>query len=83
VCVQHLSLTFHSDLPHQPPFDFELPNYYEVGKTLFKLAHEYPYDDSPAAEISIEKNVVETVSWNMLAMPELGQIITHSARCSC
>jgi hypothetical protein len=66
-------LNFYLDLAYQPSFDFELPDYKEVGKTLFKLAHEYPYDDSPAAEISMDEDAVETVSWNMLPVPELGK----------
>ncbi|KAL5523540.1 hypothetical protein ACEPAG_7713 [Sanghuangporus baumii] len=30
--------------PYEPPF--ELPDYREVGRTLLKLAHSYPVDDS-------------------------------------
>ena len=61
------------DLPYQPPFDSELPNYKNVGKTLFKLAHSYPYDDSPAAEIAMDEEAVKVTTWDLLALPEPGQ----------
>ncbi|KAF8344579.1 hypothetical protein F5887DRAFT_1134591 [Amanita rubescens] len=38
------------DLPYQPPFDFELPNYTEVGKSLWNLVHSCPVDDTPIPE---------------------------------
>ncbi|KAF8233368.1 hypothetical protein L208DRAFT_1395830 [Tricholoma matsutake] len=61
------------DLPYQPPFDFELPTYKDVGKSLLKLAHSYPYDedDSPAVEITIDEEAVEVTTWKMFALPEL------------
>jgi hypothetical protein len=60
-------------LPYQPPFDFELPDYKEVGKSLFKLAHSYPYDESPPVDITVDEEAVGVTTWNMLALPELGQ----------
>ncbi|KAF8704396.1 hypothetical protein AX14_014033 [Amanita brunnescens Koide BX004] len=38
------------DLPYQPPFDFELPNYEQVGKSLWSLLHSCPADDTPPPE---------------------------------
>lgn len=70
---------FGLDLPYQPPFDFELPTYKDVGKSLLKLAHSYPYDedDSPAVEITIDEEAVEVTTWKMFALPELGQYHGH------
>jgi len=34
------------DFPFVPPFDFELPNYKELGAQILELARSYPIDDS-------------------------------------
>ncbi|RDB15593.1 hypothetical protein Hypma_004049 [Hypsizygus marmoreus] len=59
------------DLPYQPPFDFDLPDYREVGKMLRQLAQSYPYDDTPPTEIFVQESEVTTEAWNMLVLPEL------------
>lgn len=59
------------DLPYQPPFDFDLPNYKEVGKDLAKLAFSFPIDDTPPAEIEINQEDIEPVSWDLLSLPDL------------
>ncbi|KAJ7213151.1 hypothetical protein GGX14DRAFT_620339, partial [Mycena pura] len=41
-------------ISYVPPFDYNLPNYSEAGAALLRLAHSYPYDDAPPAEIEIE-----------------------------
>jgi hypothetical protein len=61
------------DLPYQPPFDFDIPDYKEVGKALSKLAHSYHYDDSPPVEIIIDEEAGNLTTWDMLVLPELGQ----------
>ncbi|KAF8634304.1 hypothetical protein AX17_004256 [Amanita inopinata Kibby_2008] len=60
------------DLPYQPPFDFELPNYKQVGKTLFDLAHSYPFDDAPPPECEPDLSDF-MLSWDLLPpLPEAG-----------
>lgn len=66
-------ITICLDLPYQPPFDFDIPNYKEVGTALSKLAHSYPYDDSPPVEITMDEEMGKLTTWDMLALPELGQ----------
>ncbi|KAJ7031032.1 hypothetical protein C8F04DRAFT_1263303 [Mycena alexandri] len=53
---------------YAPPFDFPLPEYSTVGKTLLGLAHSYSYDDTACAEI---EPAVESGLWSMLMLPDL------------
>ncbi|KAJ6507438.1 hypothetical protein C8R47DRAFT_1192118 [Mycena vitilis] len=54
---------------YTPPFDFALPDYSTVGKTLLGLAHSYPYeDDAPRAE---SDPAVEPGRWDMFKLPEI------------
>ena len=73
LCAHTIRFNYCLDLPYDPPFDFEIPNYKEVGKTLFKLAHSYPYDDSPATEITMDEEAVKVTTWNLLELPEIGR----------
>ncbi|GLB44999.1 hypothetical protein LshimejAT787_1900770 [Lyophyllum shimeji] len=59
------------NLAYQPPFDFHLPNYREVGTTLLRFAHSYPYDDTPVAEIEVNAEDIQRPGWDMLQLPEL------------
>ncbi|KDR67807.1 hypothetical protein GALMADRAFT_146820 [Galerina marginata CBS 339.88] len=60
------------DLPYQPPFNFALPDYKEVGKSLFKLAHSIPYDDiSPPLEPEIPYSQLEEQKWDMISLPDI------------
>jgi hypothetical protein len=61
-----------ADLPYEPPIDFELPNYTDVGKALFNLAHSPHYDDTPVPEMDFPVDQIEMVPWDMFALPELG-----------
>lgn len=65
-------LIFFPDLPYEPPFDFELPDYTEVGTTLFKLAHLPPYDDRLVPDMDFPVEQIEMVPWDTLELPELG-----------
>ncbi|KAH9484775.1 hypothetical protein JR316_0001677 [Psilocybe cubensis] len=57
------------DIPFQPSYDFDLPDYKQLGKTLFQLAHSVPYEDvSPPDEPIIQ---LESANWNMIHLPEL------------
>lgn len=61
------------DLPYEPPFDFELPDYKKVGRTLFQIGHSFRYDDAPAlADLEIAASELEEANWNMICLPELG-----------
>ncbi|KAF8149410.1 hypothetical protein B0H34DRAFT_679211 [Crassisporium funariophilum] len=60
------------DLPYQPPFDFELPDYKVVGKTLRDLAYSCPYDDSPSpVDLEFAVSDLEKTTWDMLTLPPL------------
>ena len=38
------------EVPYQPPFDFELPDYKVLGAKLREMAHSYKYDDDPVPD---------------------------------
>ncbi|KAJ3501804.1 hypothetical protein NLJ89_g9176 [Agrocybe chaxingu] len=60
------------DLPYEPPFDFELPDYKEVGKALRQLAFSVPYDDIPSfPEPEFPVSELEAQTWDMLPLPAL------------
>ncbi|KAF9526855.1 hypothetical protein CPB83DRAFT_895707 [Crepidotus variabilis] len=60
------------DLPYQPPFDFELPDYKEVGKTLRRIAFSVPYDDTPPLpDPEIHPSDVRIEPWDMISLPPL------------
>jgi hypothetical protein len=68
-----LKLTFFLDLPYSPPYDFELPNFSELGKTLRNLAFTKPYPADPPPEVEFDVKDLPT-SWDFLNLPELGEI---------
>ncbi|KAF9478354.1 hypothetical protein BDN70DRAFT_836229 [Pholiota conissans] len=60
------------DLPYAPPFDFELPDYKQVGKTLFQLAHSCYYDDAPLLpEPDFKAAELENIEWDMIPLPAI------------
>ncbi|KAG5643321.1 hypothetical protein DXG03_001205 [Asterophora parasitica] len=59
------------DLAYQPPLNFELPDYKEVGKALFKHAYSYHYDDTPVVEIEIKEDDIQKPGWDTLPLNEL------------
>ena len=60
------------DLPYQPPFDFELPDYKVLGKNLRNLAHSCPYDDTPSPpELDIVVSDIAISTWDMIKLPPL------------
>ncbi|KAG6840529.1 hypothetical protein C0991_006167 [Blastosporella zonata] len=65
-------------LAFQPTWDFELPNYKEVGKALFNFAHTCLHDDTPIAEIEIDEKDVQLPGWDMLTVQELGMFATFA-----
>lgn len=62
------------DMPYQPPFDFELPDYKVVGKTLVELSYSQPYydEDTPPEDLEIDIDGMGMTSWNMLHVPNVG-----------
>ncbi|KAF9553902.1 hypothetical protein CPC08DRAFT_822034 [Agrocybe pediades] len=59
------------DLPYEPPFDFALPNYTEVGKSLFELAYSVPVDDAlPPVEIDMPASEIESIVYDLGPLPE-------------
>ncbi|PPQ71349.1 hypothetical protein CVT26_011986 [Gymnopilus dilepis] len=60
------------DIPYEPPFDFPLPDYKEVGKSLFQLARSLPrYELAPPAELDIPPTQLEVQTWDLMPLPEL------------
>ncbi|KAJ6526956.1 hypothetical protein DFH09DRAFT_1187205, partial [Mycena vulgaris] len=53
---------------YRPPFDFSLPNYSSVGKTLLTMAQSYPHNDTPPAEL---EPTVDSGTWEMFILPEI------------
>ncbi|KAF9650952.1 hypothetical protein BDM02DRAFT_3184894 [Thelephora ganbajun] len=38
------------EVPYQPPFDFEMPDYKVLGVKLREMAHSYKYEDDPVLD---------------------------------
>lgn len=38
------------EVPYQPPFDFEIPDYKVLGVKLREMAHSYKYEDDPVLD---------------------------------
>lgn len=55
-----------------PPFDFDLPNYKELGIALTKAIRTYPVDDTPLPEL---QPVVQPVDDITLSLAEIGEDI--------
>ena len=73
LCPLHNLLTSVLDLPYQPPIDFDLPNYYEVGRTLREAAYSFPrIDVVPPPEHDIAPADLGVPSWNFFDLPPLG-----------
>ncbi|KAJ7622693.1 hypothetical protein B0H17DRAFT_1219195 [Mycena rosella] len=53
---------------YSPPFEFSLPNYSHVGKTVLNLAQSYMHDDTPPVEI---EPTAEPANWNMFTLPKM------------
>jgi hypothetical protein len=63
-----------TDLPYQPPFDFELPDYTEVGKKIRDLAFSFPFDDAPGPpEPEFPITELEPAVWETFSLPPLGK----------
>jgi len=63
------------DLPYQPPFDFNIPDYREVGKTIRELAFSFPFDDVPGPpDPDFPASELDKISWDMISLPPLGQL---------
>lgn len=58
------------DLPYRPPFDFELPDYAQVGKTLFGLAHAPRHDEVQVPDFEVMR--LDSPTWDSMPLPELG-----------
>ena len=39
-----------AEVPYQPLFDFEMPNYKVLGAKLREMAHSYKYEDDPVLD---------------------------------
>ncbi|KJA15477.1 hypothetical protein HYPSUDRAFT_1068356 [Hypholoma sublateritium FD-334 SS-4] len=56
------------DLPYHPPFDFELPDYVQAGRTLLGLAHALPYDEVPVSDFEVAR--LYSPTWDNIPLPE-------------
>jgi hypothetical protein len=62
-----------SDLPYQPPFDFELPDYKEVGRKIQDLAFSMHFDDAPGPpDREFLVNELESIEWENFPLVPLG-----------
>ncbi|KAG7098222.1 hypothetical protein E1B28_000189 [Marasmius oreades] len=60
------------DLHYQPPLDFELPDYKEVGKVLMDISRKLVLDEQqPPPEIVPKAEDITPVPWNMIPLLEL------------
>ncbi|KAG7086422.1 hypothetical protein E1B28_002376 [Marasmius oreades] len=60
------------DLPYQPPLDFQLPDYREVGKVLMGFSRNLVLDEpQPPPEIAPRAEDIAPIPWNMIPLPEL------------
>ncbi|KAJ7765098.1 hypothetical protein DFH07DRAFT_916677 [Mycena maculata] len=57
------------DTPYTPSFDFVLPDYKEVGAGLRRLAHSYPYNDTPPLELEPEVCACDMPEFSFPALP--------------
>jgi len=39
-----------TEVPYQPPFDFNMPDYKVLGAKLREMAHSYKYEDDPVLD---------------------------------
>ncbi|PPQ80204.1 hypothetical protein CVT25_003557 [Psilocybe cyanescens] len=61
------------DIPFQPHYDFELPDYKQVGKTLFQLAHSNLFEEvAPPPQPNISPSDLEKLNWDMIPLPDIG-----------
>lgn len=63
------------DLPYHPPFDFELPDYVQVGRTLLGLAHAPRYDEVPVSDFEVAR--LDSPTWDSMPLPEFGLSISY------
>lgn len=45
-----LNVCVGTEIPYQPPFDFKMPDYKELGAKLREMAHSYKYEDDPVLD---------------------------------
>ncbi|KJA18350.1 hypothetical protein HYPSUDRAFT_69995 [Hypholoma sublateritium FD-334 SS-4] len=57
------------DLPYRPPFDFDLPDYVQVGRTLRGLAHAPRYDEMLVPDFEMAR--LDSPTWDSMPLPEL------------
>ncbi|KDQ27417.1 hypothetical protein PLEOSDRAFT_158698 [Pleurotus ostreatus PC15] len=51
--------------PYVPPFDFDLPNYKELGIALTKAIRTYPVDDTPLPELQPVVHPVDDITLSL------------------
>ncbi|KAK7043098.1 branched-chain-amino-acid transaminase bat2 [Paramarasmius palmivorus] len=59
------------DLPYQPPLDFELPDYKEVGRSILEARKWMMEEPQTPPDIVPDMKDIGFVSWDMLPLPEL------------
>jgi len=71
----HIDIDSLTETAYTPPFDFELPDYKQLGKTLLELAHSYPLETStPSLDFACE--VTSTTDWQ-IGLSELCELFTY------
>lgn len=69
-------MTFAVDLPYQPPFDFELPDYRELGKALRQAAFSVAFEDPVTLPEPSIPSEIFTDPWGTVPLPEIGRSTT-------
>ncbi|ESK90590.1 hypothetical protein Moror_4226 [Moniliophthora roreri MCA 2997] len=60
------------DLPYQPPFDFDLPDYKEVGRSILEFSRKGLVEEPQIPpDVVPDINNIGLVSWDMIPLPEL------------
>ncbi|KAL0956969.1 hypothetical protein HGRIS_003071 [Hohenbuehelia grisea] len=61
------------ELPYTPPFDFELPNYKELGASFLQVTRSYPVDETPLSPLDLNEGYTfERPAWESIPLPKLG-----------
>ncbi|EAU90952.1 hypothetical protein CC1G_02339 [Coprinopsis cinerea okayama7 len=59
------------DLPYQPPFDFDLPDYKSLAQDFRKVVFSIPFDDREVQLPDIDSTQPISESWSLMALKEL------------
>ncbi|KAJ3573158.1 hypothetical protein NP233_g2612 [Leucocoprinus birnbaumii] len=59
------------DLPYQPPFEFDLPDYKLLGQAVLRNVFSYPAEDLPPPTFDFTLSDQDLMKWDSLSLPSL------------